>query len=397
MTKIDIQVSVAGVQKAIADLNKLGQAGPHRNVQRAMEQATAASLIGSPMQRADAGIRLQRAQRALAKATGGGGGGALGKLSGLLEEWGAISAAGGVLAAFTTAVKSATDALITMSNAGIMSGGTPRDVAFLAGMGMQNIPGRATSFRHALASDPFARAAAMQLGVSPGQMMPTMMGTQNFAAGMRQALEGLRRVTNAEERLRKARMVGMEDQLPLLAASTDAWNNLMASISRLESVQKGASRTMSDLQANMQAFKNNVTSLQTFSDVAAGLNVVLGYLNKHFTDINVFFTLFFRAVGDLMGGLLGLLTRNPGMVTKAFNDIKNVFDPAEVKKLYGQLGAAADAQQKAADAQNNAAGAMGLITQGMFGGGSRFRDAVTGGMLNPQMDAWSFRMGAFGF
>jgi hypothetical protein len=45
----------------------------------------------------------------------------------------------------------------------------------------------------------------------------------------------------------------------------------------------------------------------------------------------------------------------------------------------------------------NAANSLkGWVMGGEYGGGVRFRDAITGGMLNPNIDAWALRMGSFG-
>jgi hypothetical protein len=289
------------------------------------------------------------------------------------------------LALMIAGLERAANTAIEFANIQILTGGTGRDAAFMAGMGLE--PGRAAALRSRMATDPMARFAAQQVGVSPRQMISPQFGSQNFAAGMRQALEGLRQVRNAEERLRYARMLGLEDMLPLLAASDRAWKNLMESMGRVNQAADQQSQAAVDLQANWKALTNNVNAMLASSDAVRGLNEALQYLNSHFTTALVFF----KTLADALADIWEILFVD---MVQGFKDLQTTFDPKHVRDLYDQLNKATDAQNNAAQAQAKAAQAM---ERGLHGGGQRARDALTGGFLNPSMDGWSFRMGAFGY
>lgn len=351
MAQLDILVGIAGLNQALAGLGQLRTA--MRGISRDPNAPPAiANLAG----------KLEPVVSAFQLATRG-------------------------MALFAAAVEMGTQALITMTNAAVTTGGTGRDIAFLSGLGID--PNRSAAFRSNLASDPFARYAAMKVGVSPQQMLPPQLGTQNFASGMRQALEGLRNIQDAEEQLRLARMLGVEQELPLLHASQKEWDKLVESVGRLQAIAEPQTQAIIDLQASWQTLTNDFKALMM--GVVGGLTPAIKGLIDMVDEMVKSFMFAAMVMGMQADALQKIFTGNIG---EGFRELQETMDPGLLRQVWDSVQAAAAAMNNSAQAQNNAANAM---QRGASGGGQRFRDAVTGGFLNPNMDGWAFRAGAFGY
>jgi hypothetical protein len=131
------------------------------------------------------------------------------------------------LGAFVAMLHTATQRLGQFGDAMRLSGGTAADVAGIGRFGFRGEAGAgaAEGFRQRIATDPMAQMFAARLGI---RALPEPFGTVNNAALLNRAAEGLRRITDGEERLRAARVLGLESALryidvsPRLSAILDA-------------------------------------------------------------------------------------------------------------------------------------------------------------------------------
>jgi len=99
-----------------------------------------------------------------------------------------------------------------------VSGGTLSESARLNALGISGSDARALVDR--ISSDPFARGAAGKMGVST---VPGPYGTLDTAGVALKVVDGLRRITSAEERLRQARILGVEGMLHLTRISETSY------------------------------------------------------------------------------------------------------------------------------------------------------------------------------
>lgn len=232
--------------------------GPAQRLERAQAARQAAIGAGDPARIFDAEAAVARAtvgmQRARRQQALTGGGGFLGRFTGAfastrfnmggvsplvgqsLEALGVpmigatgagLAGAAGAVAAFVGALHIATSTLGDFGAAMRLSGGTAGDVAGMGRFGFRGAEGAgaAATFRERIASDPMAMMFANRLGV---RALPRPFGAVNEAALLNRAAEGLAKITNAEERLRTERVLGLEaaeryiDLSPRLRAVLDS-------------------------------------------------------------------------------------------------------------------------------------------------------------------------------
>lgn len=165
-------------------------------------------------------------------AGGAGAAGALQKLGGvaagltpeLLLLVGVAGAATAGLALLTNEVLAAARRLSAVGAGMSASGGGSRDVFGLGAFGVapNQVAGAGAGLRSRLAGDPMAQLAGAQLGIGPIGL-PQAFGTQNNARTLRDALTALREVTDAEEQLRLARMLGLESYVDELRVSENVF------------------------------------------------------------------------------------------------------------------------------------------------------------------------------
>jgi len=251
---LEIPIEVTGLSRAQAAIRALGSA-----VAQAQARGPAAMMAGGDVQGGlflanRLGIQAARARRDAERewerfvatiGRGGGGGGAGGggagggggrgpaaRLASLLYSTrlnlgsasplvGRLMSAAGVpagpaglvvgggvaaLAGFITAMRQATATVDAFGQAMRLTGGTAADVAGIRRFGGE--PGAAGAFRQRIATDPMAMMFAAGLGV---RALPRPFGGTNEAALMQRAERQIAAMTNAEERLRYERELGLEN------------------------------------------------------------------------------------------------------------------------------------------------------------------------------------------
>lgn len=149
------------------------------------------------------------------------GGGAAGGPAGMAIT-AAVAAAVGALTLFARATRDTAANIAAFRSGVIQSGGTGREVAGLGSFGVRpaDVAGIAAQLRERISfgsADPFALQAAQRLGV--GGQLPREIGPQNEARMLYQVLDSLRKVKNAEEQLRLARILGLDSMLDELRVS----------------------------------------------------------------------------------------------------------------------------------------------------------------------------------
>lgn len=143
------------------------------------------------------------------------------------------SVAAAALEKLATATVEGGRAMRELQNTATISGGTPEQAARMRAFGLT--PAEAAALRQRLATDPYAMSAGAMIGV---RALPQPFGSQNNAELILKVVEGLRGVKDPEERLRRARMMGAEDLLPLADMSEKAAASLMRTADGLAAVQK---------------------------------------------------------------------------------------------------------------------------------------------------------------
>lgn len=259
---IRIPVEVTGINQAVSDFERLNQAaqqaqasgrgvgGGHSRVSGPQSRyETAQTAFQASPNDFDTIYRYKQAQRGLERAENLVHGGNpwmdligttrlnLGPISPLVNRLGAANPAlgmgVGIAGLAMEGVKllgeaarmaaqglgEATAAAHGFGTARSLSGGTTEQIASLRSFGLSGdqINSLSGSFRNRLATDPLAMAAAGQLGINPQLARP--YGPQNEAQFLVKAIEGLRGIQNEEERLRIARMTGLESLLDLAKVS----------------------------------------------------------------------------------------------------------------------------------------------------------------------------------
>jgi hypothetical protein len=271
--------------------------GPAQRVQQAFSDVQRAQQFGSPAQVFDARYQLSMAEERLGRAMSRGSDNFAAKLAGvvsssrislgpgglpqimplvgrvagllgpevaeMLSPWGvAIGAAVTGLHVFAQEVGAAAGAAIRFGQAQTLSGGTAQEVSRLTSMGLDSsqIAPAAARLHERLSSDPFAMAAGMRLGIGP--QLPRPFGGVDEAGTLVRVVDALRGVTDQEERLQLARMLGAEELLKFTQISSRVW----AAMKRDAETTRGVfdERTVQnarDLEAEITRYDN---ALQNF-------------------------------------------------------------------------------------------------------------------------------------
>lgn len=154
-------------------------------------------------------------------------GAVLARVGAALEEISpAAAAAAGALLIVERAMSEGLERAKELGAAASVSGGTAAQVTTLAAIGIDPnaVASKAMALRQRLASDPYAISAGRSIGL--GAQVPMPFGSQNVAATYLQALEGLRKMGEGEEQLRRARMLGLEADLQLVNVSNRVWESM---------------------------------------------------------------------------------------------------------------------------------------------------------------------------
>lgn len=330
---------------------------------------------------------------------GGGAAGALEKLGGaaagltpeLLLVGGAIIT---VHALAIAGVKELADATVAAARrlgqigAGISaSGGGSRDVFGLGAFGVApgQVAGAGAGLRGRLAGDSMAQIAAAQLGIGPIGL-PQAFGTQNNARMLRDALTALRDVTDQEEQLRLARMLGLESMVDELRVS-----------------EKVFQQRMRQAQIEDDLFGEGTPFIQNSRDMNAELDVT----GKAFEDLrNAFATPFIedaalglRTFNNLLLPLGGLFQGLGRAVEFLAVTINPVLGPLKAFAIALDILSGKSPKQQAEEEHTKAMREhSAAIARSAFGGGRRAAHAlpvdIHGEMGRQALVGNAMRMGA---
>jgi hypothetical protein len=318
MPSMQINIQAPGVMRAVAGMNQLlgtarqvqqfrpaggsGSANPLVRLQKAQQALASASGGGNPVQLFGAQLGVARAQqsyqRALNLVNGGpsfmsrlgsfvassrvglGGGGAsfmplIGQFSKLLGVSGpiglAITAAATVITAFSAAVHRAMEALVEFRSAALTSGGGAGDIGSLTAMGFS--PSQASQaaqqFSATSASSGFAGYLRARAGVSQNVGGP--MGEINKAGPLADVLKFIASLGTLAERQRAAMQGQLTAYLPLIEAYRRHRDVIDADSLALTAVNNGkASQGAADLQFQLGRLGQSFQLL-----LNAGLNPIM--------------------------------------------------------------------------------------------------------------------------
>jgi len=186
-----------------------------------------------------------------------------------------VAGAAAAVGAFTLAVKGAVERLNEFGAAMRLSGGSAGDVAGIARFGFTGAggAGAAEQFRQRIATDPMAMMFAARHGI---RALPEPLGTVNNAAVLKQGVDALRGITDAEERLRTARVFGLESALKYIDVSPRV-NELLDQTVALEKniAESGGARAANDLSVSLDTLGRRLGDLE-----AVALPGVINKLNE---------------------------------------------------------------------------------------------------------------------
>lgn len=440
--------------------------GPNQRLMQIAEQRTKLDQIADPALRAavekDLAVQEFRAKRSLAlheratkrgvdapgllellgKVAGGRSGGVLKSLGGILGGGGGAAAgAGGVAGAlgsvaamagpvglvvaglelakltvdaFIDGLKASVAELTTFRENLNRTGGTQSDVAQLTAFGLgSQAGGLAANLRQRLATDPMAMAFGARLGLGPRVAGP--FGKVNEADDLVKAIEGLRRISNRDERIRIARATGTEDLLKIADVSEGVFSQMKEDAITLGKVMdpKGAQAAV-DLAAQwgraQQMFKAGLTAF--FKPIMPVLSAVIGNITNYMrTAISNWESgpgKVVNALGRFFGTIIrfgdkvaGLVAKNP-LVERLFKVIEFIWDSiakvidTATDALNKALGVDAKGRDNAVDAHTRAMQRHtdALNRSGTFGGGDRARAALGASGLGVGARTRAIEMGA---
>lgn len=267
-----------------------------------------------------------------------------------------------------------------------VSGGTGREVAGLRGMGVGvgEIGAASSGLRGLLASSPLAQATAGQLGIGP--VLPQSVGSQDNAAIMQAALEGLRKVTNAENQLRMARILGLESYIDQIRVSDEVW-------------ERG--KRLADLSARIyspQAVQAARDLAGEARNLALGNEAIQAGLAKPFLNPALNLTAGAAEISRRTGGAIGS-DQGQKAITGVISEFLEGISPALAATFRGlQGGPGANepvktSQDRNTDALDRLAGQLQALNQNI-GGGPRTASAFPIGYFAA---AGAFQGGDAGF
>lgn len=301
---LEIPIEVSGLDRAVGRLERLAQAV--RNVP-ALNAGTGGGLPvlagagGAPLSGAGAArVRPprtfeQRFTTFVRSTRFGAGGGAMplvGRTADLLGMPAAgMAALGGVTAAlvgFGAAVKAAAEHLNDFGEAMRLTGGTAGDVAGMARFGFRGAAGAAAAgaFRERISTDPMAQMFAARLGI---RALPRPFGQVNEAATLNKAAEALAKMTDAEERLRTARELGLESALKYIDISPQL-RHAIDQQAAFEENMLGGAKAANELAVSTELLQNSwqdlmaVIATPVFKDLAYGFEKFAALFHGDFAE-----------------------------------------------------------------------------------------------------------------
>jgi hypothetical protein len=381
-----------GLLDLFGDLNRIMRGLSSGNLHQTVRSlANGIDLIGDV-----GGMNIsQKLATAVAGGANGGAVGGLQKLNGAAaaltpELLGVAAVAGGAvvgLSLLTNAVFSAAHRLAQVGAGMSASGGRSGDIFGLGafGIGPGQAAGAGAGLRGRLAGDPMAQIAGAQLGIGPIGL-PQAFGTQNNARTLRDALTALRDVTNAEEQLRLARMLGLESMVDELRVSDKVFAQRMR---------------QSEIEENL--FGEGTPFIQGSRDLQAELDIT----GKTFEDLkNAFATPFIQDAADQLRGFNAIMM-SFGVTFQGLGAfLENVtvkFDPFLgqlywLGKLLDQFGGKSDKQTAEEEHTKAMRDHTAAIAKASFGGGRRSAHALPvddhGEMGRQALVGNAIRMGA---
>lgn len=249
----------------------------------------------------------------------------------------------GTLKLASFAIKSFTEAAVAgakrmqgVADASRLSGGSLGQVAGLQALGISadQIPGMAASFRQHTGvgtGDVYGQIGRARLGLQP--VLGGPLGPTNEAEDLTRAIEGLRKITNPNERLRVARMTGTTDLLGIAGTSGGVFSSLQKDMSAQGKVfgNKQYAQDATDLQAQFgRVFSNAFAGLTAlvqpllrpvanfFGSIADALRNALPSLER-FAPITAGVGKIVEQAGRLIGGAINTIAK--GMNTKEFGQL----------------------------------------------------------------------------
>lgn len=299
-----------------------------------------------------------------------------------------VAVVGLAAAGFATLLRNtlqAAEALMQLRGAAIESGGTPEQIARLRALGISpdQIAGMAGGLRQRMATDAFAMQAGANLGIQFPMQRP--FGVVDEAQILQQAFEGLRKITDQEEQLRQARMLGLDKEVQLLRVSDQAWErmrragDLLGEVASEDQIFKAAELTAAqrELGTSWEALKIAFMEpfLEPLTIAARELAEVLQWAARNANALSLVLFPGPRLIGEL-------LKRHGG------DD-----EDGEVSAI--------DRNTRALERNTDA-----IMRPGLHGGGQRARTALprflrpgedaAGFALEERAEANALRMGAFG-
>ncbi len=313
-----------------------------------------------------------------------------------------IASAGEATRKFAEEVSRAAERARSFSGAASLSGGSTEQVTQLASLGMRtaDIASLAEQFRQRTSitsGDPFGIMAGARL--TGGLVSDRQFGSVNDAEVLLRALEGLRGITDSEERLREARRAGLEWALKLVSVSDKVWQQQREDFELRK-------RLYGDTRIS-QAAKDLAAQTRRVSDQWEDLRFVM---------LKSFIPQAEQAVGDLADAMRGLSTiaatpQVQGGINAGGNGFWDAFVGALpggslFKPLFDAFKTAGQQTQQTAQTQQRAtqklvdainANTAALKSGKVYGGGQNASGAIpshlSGEALRRAIEANSLRLG----
>jgi len=276
----------------------------------------------------------------------------------------------------------------TLGDAARLSGGTSQEIGRLTAYGVSpsEIPGMAQGLREKLSSDPHAMMMAHRAGISP--QLSRLHGSQNEAKTLLEAADGLAKISNAEERLRVARVLGIEPMLKIAELSQETRNRLKADGDALGKINGGdAVKTADEFNTALGRVSANWSTFTT-SLGKPFIGMATGALNTLADAL--------RGMSDWGSQAAGAVKQVGGAMADMFPVLKGLYD------LGKQLGIFKANQTAQNNTQQQLVNTMSQLNrtmqQGLHGGGERAQRAIGSNMKGyffaRALESGALRMGA---
>jgi len=313
LADLKIQLSVVGVQQATESINRI-QSGLKGLSARQKSLNTQAAFIRAQinLQKAQAGANppsfLSRAAGVLKSSRFGAGGlmPLVGQAAKLLGPWGTALAAGAVaVTAMTDAAVEAGQALQELAYGTGSQGSTLGGLRGISGVlgGPGAVGSLSSQLQSKITTDAMARAVGLTMGI---QSLPRPFGNVDEGQNLLQAIKELRKITDFEERLRAARVLGLEGAGPVLNQSEGQFQ---------KSQERG--EFSAKIFGDPKVQQNVADFMQALSDLGASFMNVLGVLGKNLLPR---LTKFVNWFADVMNGLADWLDKNQWLIDLIFGN-----------------------------------------------------------------------------